>query len=136
MKRFYWNVVDLHVSEVCWVCARSDSSPHQERFRAGRIQFHRREQRSNTMDHMAFGDTAMSRCQYYRRVCDLPAVIDPPELGRIIVKAGRAWAITMPAVLGRAVQADLDRRAARWRAGDIASAFGSVVVHDPPGSTR
>ncbi|MET8876310.1 hypothetical protein [Nocardia sp. NPDC004604] len=85
---------------------------------------------------MAFGDTAMSRCQYYRRVCDLPAVIDPPELGRIIVKAGRAWAITMPAVLGRAVQADLDRRAARWRAGDIASAFGSVVVHDPPGSTR
>ncbi|MGW4771717.1 DNA-directed RNA polymerase subunit beta [Nocardia sp. NPDC004278] len=43
-------------------------------------------------------------------MCDRPAVIDPPELGRIIVKAGRAWAITMPADLGQAVQADLDRR--------------------------
>jgi len=40
------------------------------------------------MDHVPFGDTPASRCHYYRRVCDLPAHIDPPHLGRI-VHAGR-----------------------------------------------
>jgi len=49
------------------------------------------------MDHVPFGDTPASRCHYYRRVCDLPAHIDPPHLGRIVMawgkNAGRgAWA--------------------------------------------
>lgn len=62
------------------------------------------------MEQTAFGDTPMSRCAYYRRVCDLPAVIDPPELGRIIMRTSHVWAMTMPAPLGRAVRQVMQRR--------------------------
>lgn len=59
------------------------------------------------MDHEPFEDTPVSRCQFYRRACGLPAVIDPPGLGRIVVRAGSVWGITMPARLGQAVRAHL-----------------------------
>ncbi|MBF6219000.1 DNA-directed RNA polymerase subunit beta [Nocardia abscessus] len=62
------------------------------------------------MDEGAFGDTPLSRCQYYRRTCDLPVVIDPPELGRIILRAGSVWGVTMPPRLGQAVKAYLQSR--------------------------
>ncbi len=32
------------------------------------------------MNQSEFGDTPVSRCRYYRQVCGLPAIIDPPEL--------------------------------------------------------
>ncbi|MGK8557730.1 DNA-directed RNA polymerase subunit beta [Nocardia gipuzkoensis] len=56
------------------------------------------------MDDRAFGDTPLSRVNYYRRVCDLPAVIDPPCMGRIIMRATHVWGIVMPAPLGAAVR--------------------------------
>ncbi|NKY27475.1 hypothetical protein NG2371_00444 [Nocardia gamkensis] len=56
------------------------------------------------MGHIAFGDTPLSRCHYYRNVCDLPATVDPPHVGRIVARCGSVWAITMPAVLGQAVK--------------------------------
>ncbi|MFE3441763.1 hypothetical protein ACFXNW_01885 [Nocardia sp. NPDC059180] len=28
-----------------------------------------------------------TRCVFYRKVCDLPATIDPPENGRIVMPA-------------------------------------------------
>ncbi|MCC3327927.1 DNA-directed RNA polymerase subunit beta [Nocardia abscessus] len=34
-------------------------------------------------------------------------MIDPPELGRIVLRAGSVWAMTMPARLGQAVKAHL-----------------------------
>ncbi len=46
----------------------------------------------------------MSRCHYYRNVCDIPATADPPHVGRIVARCGSVWAITMPAVLGQAVK--------------------------------
>lgn len=61
-------------------------------------------------DRIPFGDTPLSRCTYYRRVCDLPAVIDPPGLGRIIMRTSYVWAVTMPAPLGRAVQRNMHQR--------------------------
>ncbi|MET9289885.1 DNA-directed RNA polymerase subunit beta [Nocardia beijingensis] len=59
------------------------------------------------MDEGAFGDTLLSRCQYYRRTCGLPVVIDPPELGRIVLRAGSVWGVTMPTRLGQSVKAYL-----------------------------
>lgn len=59
------------------------------------------------MDHIPFGDTAVTRCRYYRRVCDLPAVIDPPHLGRIVMPTSYVWAIMMPTELGVAVKAEM-----------------------------
>jgi hypothetical protein len=56
------------------------------------------------MDHIAFGDTPLSRCHFYRRVCDLPANIDPPHLGRIVMKAEYVWGVIMPAPLGQSVK--------------------------------
>ncbi|WP_454193994.1 DNA-directed RNA polymerase subunit beta [Nocardia sp. Marseille-Q1738] len=56
------------------------------------------------MDDRPFGDTPLSRVNYYRRVCDLPAVIDPPCMGRIIMRATHVWGIIMPAPLGAAVR--------------------------------
>jgi hypothetical protein len=58
----------------------------------------------------AWGDTPLSRCQFYRRECGLPAVVDPPELGRIVMRAGSVWAMTMPARLGQAVKAHMQSR--------------------------
>ncbi|WP_244891753.1 DNA-directed RNA polymerase subunit beta [Nocardia beijingensis] len=37
-------------------------------------------------------------------MCDLPATVDPPHVGRIVARCGSVWAITMPAVLGQAVK--------------------------------
>ncbi|WP_159837631.1 DNA-directed RNA polymerase subunit beta [Nocardia sp. CY41] len=48
-------------------------------------------------------DTPASRCLFYRQ-CGLAAVVQP-ELGRIVVPAGRVGAITMPARLGQEVKA-------------------------------
>lgn len=63
------------------------------------------------MNHRtAFGDTPATRCRFYRRVCDLPAVVDPPHLGRIIMRATHVWAVTMPAPLGRAVRIEMAAR--------------------------
>ena len=52
----------------------------------------------------------MSRCQYYRQICEIPAIIDPPQLGRIIVTARVVWALMMPSHLGQLVKVDLQRR--------------------------
>ncbi|MGQ4597907.1 DNA-directed RNA polymerase subunit beta [Nocardia sp. R6R-6] len=59
---------------------------------------------------MPLGDTPRSRCQFYRRECDLPAVVDPPELGRIVMRAGSVWALTMPSSLGQAVKVHMQNR--------------------------
>lgn len=56
------------------------------------------------MNHIAFGDTPLSRCHYYRKVCDIPARVDPPHVGRIVAPCGSVWAMTMPAVLGQNVK--------------------------------
>lgn len=77
------------------------------------------------MEHIPFGDTPPSRCHFYRRVCDLPAVIDPPELGRIIMRTSHVGALTMPAPLGRAVRQVMQRRR---------DAIGPIVAH--PRSNR
>ncbi|WP_223518563.1 MULTISPECIES: DNA-directed RNA polymerase subunit beta [Nocardia] len=37
-------------------------------------------------------------------MCGLPATVDPPQIGRIVVRTGMVWAITMPAVLGQHVK--------------------------------
>ncbi|WP_327111718.1 DNA-directed RNA polymerase subunit beta [Nocardia sp. NBC_01730] len=52
----------------------------------------------------------MTRCHFYRRVCDLPAVIEPPHLGRIIMPATHVWALMMPAHLGQAVKIEIHSR--------------------------
>lgn len=54
-------------------------------------------------------DTPSSRCEYYRRICHLPATVDP-NTGRISVRAGLVWAIELPAALAQMVKVDLDRR--------------------------
>ncbi|MEU7768382.1 DNA-directed RNA polymerase subunit beta [Nocardia sp. NPDC049190] len=59
------------------------------------------------MDHIPFGDTPLTRCHFYRRVCDLPAVIDPPHMGRIVMPATHVWALMMPAHLGQAVKIEM-----------------------------
>ncbi|WP_433202721.1 DNA-directed RNA polymerase subunit beta [Nocardia sp. CA-107356] len=45
-------------------------------------------------------------------MCDLPAVVDPPGLGRITMRTSHVWAVTMPAPLGQAVRRDLQHRGA------------------------
>lgn len=76
------------------------------------------------MDEGAFGDTLLSRCQYYRRTCGLPVVIDPPELGRIILRAGSVWGVAMPTRLGQAVKAHLP---------SCGSAVGPIIGHPRSG---
>lgn len=72
------------------------------------------------MEHVPFGDTPYTRCIFYRRVCDLPATIDPPEIGRIVMRADHVWALMMPAHLGQRVRVDLRNRGA---------ACGPVISH-------
>lgn len=62
------------------------------------------------MVHVPFGDTPLSRCAYYRRVCDLPTEVDPPQLGRIVLRMGVAWAVIMPATLGQDVKIWMQRK--------------------------
>lgn len=76
-----------------------------------------------------FGDTPHTRCAFYRRVCDLPARIDPPELGRIIVRADHIAALVMPSALGHAVHTDLQHC---HRHGAI-PALGPVLAHPRSG---
>ncbi|MBF6519686.1 DNA-directed RNA polymerase subunit beta [Nocardia farcinica] len=54
-------------------------------------------------------DTPTSRCQFYRRVCALPAVVRP-DTDTIVFRAGPVGAITMPAILGSQVRLHLRRR--------------------------
>ncbi len=56
------------------------------------------------MDDTGMGPTLRTRCEFYRRVCDLPAVVDPPELRRISMQARRTWALKMSSALGAAVR--------------------------------
>ncbi|WP_328438325.1 DNA-directed RNA polymerase subunit beta [Nocardia puris] len=53
-------------------------------------------------------DTPRTRCDFYRAVCDLPAVIDAS--GRISFSTGMVGALRMPADLGQRVKAGLDRQ--------------------------
>ncbi|MEU2030644.1 DNA-directed RNA polymerase subunit beta [Nocardia amamiensis] len=48
-------------------------------------------------------DTPSTRCRFYWETCGLPARVQP-EIGSIIVPAGRVGAITMPHQLGAAVK--------------------------------
>ncbi|WP_330250484.1 DNA-directed RNA polymerase subunit beta [Nocardia sp. NBC_00565] len=45
-------------------------------------------------------------------MCDLPANIDPPHLGRIVMHADFVWALVLPAPLGQAVKVEMQRRRA------------------------
>lgn len=81
------------------------------------------------MQHVPFGDTPHTRCVFYRRVCDLPACIDPPELGRIIIRARHTWALIMPSPLGSAVHTDLRHR----RDHDAGSGAGPIIAHPRSG---
>ncbi|MBF6473643.1 MULTISPECIES: DNA-directed RNA polymerase subunit beta [Nocardia] len=59
------------------------------------------------MSQTEFDDTPLSRCNFYRKVCELPAVIDPPSMGRIIMRATRVWGVTVPAELAAMVRFSL-----------------------------
>jgi hypothetical protein len=61
---------------------------------------------------------------FYRRSCGFNAVIDPPELGRIVMRAGSVWAVTMPSRLGQAVKAHMQCKGI---------ALGPVVGHPRSG---
>lgn len=62
------------------------------------------------MEHIAFGDTPASRCVYYRQVCDLPANIDPPHLGRIVLCAEYVLGLIMPAPVGQSVKSHMQQQ--------------------------
>ncbi|MBF6435661.1 DNA-directed RNA polymerase subunit beta [Nocardia cyriacigeorgica] len=51
------------------------------------------------------GDSAISRCLFYRRMCGLPCAVDSGT-GRIILTVGSVTGVTLPADLGRSM---LDR---------------------------
>ncbi|MFD6391829.1 DNA-directed RNA polymerase subunit beta [Nocardia sp. NPDC060259] len=57
----------------------------------------------------AYTETPESRCEFYRRTCRLPTVIDP-QTGRITMKAGRVGAVMMPTGLAQRVKNTLDVR--------------------------
>ncbi|MBF6351956.1 DNA-directed RNA polymerase subunit beta [Nocardia flavorosea] len=76
-----------------------------------------------------FGDTPHARCVFYRRVCDLPARIDPPELGRITVASGHLAALVLPSALAHAVHTDLQHCYRR----DAVPALGPVLSHPRSG---
>ncbi|MGK8523738.1 DNA-directed RNA polymerase subunit beta [Nocardia asteroides] len=57
------------------------------------------------MQNIPYGTTPLSRCAYYRQVCDLPAEVCPSHPGRIVMRTGSVWAVTMPASSGRDVDA-------------------------------
>ncbi|WP_433627103.1 DNA-directed RNA polymerase subunit beta [Nocardia sp. CA-120079] len=42
-------------------------------------------------------------------MCDLPANVDPPHLGRIVMKAEHVWAMVLPAHLGQTVKARMQQ---------------------------
>ncbi|MET9288876.1 DNA-directed RNA polymerase subunit beta [Nocardia beijingensis] len=55
------------------------------------------------------GHTPLSVCHFYRQVCDLPAEVHPPHLGRITLRAGRVCGVMMPAFIGSEVKAWMER---------------------------
>ncbi|WP_330229862.1 DNA-directed RNA polymerase subunit beta [Nocardia sp. NBC_00508] len=71
---------------------------------------------SETPDLVA--DTPVSRCRFYRQ-CGLAAGVEP-EHGRIVVRADRVGAITMPARLGQEVKALMQVRR---------SGLGPIISH-------
>ncbi|CAM4096927.1 DNA-directed RNA polymerase subunit beta [Nocardia ninae] len=77
------------------------------------------------MKNIPFGDTAVSRCVYYRLVCGLPANIDPPGSGRLTFPAGSTGVLTMPGSLGGALRTYMQRHGV---------AVGPIVAHG--GSNR
>ncbi|GAA5048861.1 hypothetical protein GCM10023318_17180 [Nocardia callitridis] len=77
------------------------------------------------MNHIPFGDTPEDRCHYYRRVCDLPAVVEPPDSDRIMMRAGRVTGMAMPARFGHWLRTHLR---------DLGHATGPIVGH--PRSSR
>ncbi|PKV76789.1 hypothetical protein ATK86_7192 [Nocardia fluminea] len=56
-----------------------------------------------------YSETPRSRCEFYRRVCSLPTVIDPAT-GRITMRAGLVGAVMMPTALAHRVKTILDVR--------------------------
>ncbi|MBF6163417.1 DNA-directed RNA polymerase subunit beta [Streptomyces gardneri] len=50
------------------------------------------------------GNTPLSVCHFYRKVCDLPAEVHPPHLGRITLRAGRVCGLMMPAFIGSEIK--------------------------------
>jgi hypothetical protein len=54
-------------------------------------------------------ETTRSRCEFYRRECSLPTVVEP-DTGRITMKAGIVGAVMMPAELAHRVKTALDVR--------------------------
>ncbi|MBH0775787.1 DNA-directed RNA polymerase subunit beta [Nocardia bovistercoris] len=57
---------------------------------------------------LGFADTPRARCEYYRKVCELPAVVDPRH-GGITFRAGLVWGLMMASELGRRVKLELER---------------------------
>ncbi|MFF5033124.1 hypothetical protein [Nocardia salmonicida] len=57
----------------------------------------------------AYAETPRSRCEFYRRECSLPTVIDL-DTGRITMKAGFVGAVMMPTELAHRVKSALDVR--------------------------
>ena len=60
---------------------------------------------ADSMIYSGLLDTPLSRVMFYRRTCGLPAVIDPPEHGRIVLRARKVWWLTMPTEMGQTVMA-------------------------------
>ncbi|TLF63370.1 DNA-directed RNA polymerase subunit beta [Nocardia asteroides NBRC 15531] len=57
-----------------------------------------------------FTESPHSRCEFYRRMCSLPTVVDP-QTGRITMKAGSlVGAVMMPTGLAQQVKNSLDLR--------------------------
>ncbi|WP_330232354.1 DNA-directed RNA polymerase subunit beta [Nocardia sp. NBC_00508] len=83
-------------------------------------------------------DTPLTRCRFYRETCGLPARV-LPEIGSIIVPAGRVGAITMPHQLGAAVKTRMHNQ--RVQPGPIVSHPRSkrwtfLIVPDVPDENR
>jgi hypothetical protein len=66
------------------------------------------------------GDTPLSVCHFYRTVCDLPAVVDPPHMGRIVIRTGVVCGLMMPAFIGSEVKA---------RMGSPGQEAGPILTH-------
>lgn len=57
----------------------------------------------------AFAETPWTRCEFYRRICALPTVVDPAT-GRITMQAKLVGAVMMPTELAQRVKTSLDMR--------------------------
>lgn len=64
-----------------------------------------------------FADTPLSRCEFYRQTCGLPAVIDPTHSHQIVVTTTHVWALVMPCQLGARVKTALQQH--NFRTGPI-----------------